>query len=242
MGAPATDSIPVPRTASASPPRNASQIVEPRRPPGLAHPQRDRRTLERPTSTGLEGVRAFAPDPDHGRRSIGLVARHLHQGRAQHLSDLTSDGGEHIRRCGIARYKRRDPTEGVLLFGQAGFAFAQRLLGTPPLLDVGESDHSAAAVRHVDRRRNVRHREHRSVAPEEPIELAPHRLTGLSGQEHRAVGRRIRAPIRVPVVDRLMAVASQQFFGTVVSRAPRSRLGWQTGSVPRDPPPRAVVR
>jgi hypothetical protein len=82
-------------------------------------------------------------------------------------------------------------------------------------------------------------REHRSVAPEEPVELAPDRLAGRARQQHRAFAGRIRGAVRVPVVDRLVAVAPQQFVRAVVAeRRDRRRVGEPDQPVGIDHPDR----
>jgi hypothetical protein len=139
---------------------------------------------------------------------------------------LPGHGGEHVRRAGAAGHQRRHPAQRTLLCREDRVALPQHVLGPQPVLDVGERHDRPAALRHVDRYRDIRDREHRSVAPEEPVEVARDRLARRSRQQHWALGGRIRGPVRVPVVDRLVAVAPEKLVRAVIAeRRDRGRVG-----------------
>jgi hypothetical protein len=55
---------------------------------------------------------------------------------------------------------------------------AKHFFGGEALLYVGERDDGAAAGAHLERHGDVRDREHRAVAPEEPVQVAADGLAG----------------------------------------------------------------
>ena len=65
-------------------------------------------------------------------------------------------------------------------------------LGAPLLGNVAKHDHRPPLTGHADRRRRVRDRDERSVAPNEPVLVDPHRLAGGSRPQERALGFRKR--------------------------------------------------
>ena len=200
------------------------EVVDPRRPTGARDPCRERRPVERPVRPRLERMRAVGPRADHGHRAVAVEARELHERDAEHLRDLLGDGREHLRRRCAAGDERRDPAQRRLLLGEDRLALAQHLLRTEPGLDVGEGHDRTAPVRHVERDGDVGHREHRAVAPEEPVQLARHGLARGPRQQHRALGGRIRRAVRSLVVDGLVAVAPEELVGRVVAQC-RDRGG-----------------
>ena len=63
-----------------------------------------------------EGV--LADRADHGRRAVGLVARHLDEREVEQLRDLGGDGGEDVGRERALRDERRHAAQRRLLVGQ----------------------------------------------------------------------------------------------------------------------------
>ena len=105
-------------------------------------------------------------------------------------------------------------------------ALAQRLLGAVALLDVGERDHGSRAGRRLDRRGGVGHREHRPVAAHEPVLAVATRRRPRAPSGEPAVLGGERRPVRVLVVDRLVAAAAEQLGEVVVAeRRDGGRVG-----------------
>ena len=103
---------------------------------------------------------------------------------------------------------------------------AEHPLGAQAVLDVGEGHDGATALPQLDRRRDVGDGKHRAVAPEEPVQIAADRLARRPRKQHRALRGRIGRPVRMPVVDRLVAVAPEQLVRAVIpQRRDRGRVG-----------------
>ena len=103
-------------------------------------------------------------------------------------------------------------------------ALVQRRLGAQAIRDVGEDHAGAAALRHLDRHRDIGDGKRRAVAPEEPIQIARDRPAGGSRELHRALGGAIGRPVRVFGVDRLVTVAPEQLVRAVIAKR-RDRRG-----------------
>ena len=143
-----------------------------------------------------------------------------------HLADLPGDRGEHLGRLRPAGHQRRDPPQRALARRQHGFVLVEHPLGAHAVVDVGEGDDGAAALGQVDRHRDVRDREHRPVAADEPVQLAGDGLAARPREQQRALRRREGAAVGMLVVDRLVAVAPGQLLGVVVAeRGDRGRVG-----------------
>jgi hypothetical protein len=167
-----------------------------------------RRSVERPARPRLEGMRALAPRADHGRRVVGLEARHDDERDVEHLRDLARDGLEDRVRFGAPGDERGHATQRGLLTAERDVAAR---------LDVGERDDRATPVPHVERHRDIGHGELRAVAAEEPVEVAADGLARRSRQQHGALGRRVRRAVRMRVVDGLVARAAEQLVRVVVA-------------------------
>ena len=188
-------------------------------------------------------MRSIAPGGDDGRGAVRLVAPDHHQRHAQDLSHLPCDGGEHLRRRRPAGHERRDPPQRRPLLREDGIVLAQHALGAQAVLDVGEGHDRAAALPHLDRHRDVGDGEERSVAPDEPVQIARDRLAGGPREQHRAVRGGIGRPVRVLVVDRLVAVAPEQLVRAVVAeRVDRGGVGEPDQAVGIDDPDRLRSR
>ena len=89
-------------------------------------------------------------------------------------------------------------------------ALARHLLRPPPRLDVAEGGHRAAALAHRERAHRDRHGHDRAVlADEEVVELVE-RLTGVARLGELALRLRVRRPVGVLVVDRLVGGPTEQ--------------------------------
>jgi hypothetical protein len=103
---------------------------------------------------------------------------------------------------------------------------AQHLFAGRTVLDIRERHHGAPAVAHLERHRDVGDREYRAVAPNEPVQIACDGLARGPREQHRRVGGGVRRPVRVPVVDRLVAVAPEQVVRAVIAeRGDRGGVG-----------------
>ena len=171
-------------------------------------------------------MRSIAPGAEHGRGAGRVVAPDHHQRHAQHLSHLPGDGGEHRRRRRPSGDEYRDPSQRRLLRGEDRIVLAQHLVSAQARLDVAEGHDRPTASWHLDRHGDVGDREHRAVAPEEPVQLARDRVAGSPREQQRAVRRGKRGAVRVLVVDRLVAAAPEELVSAAVAqRRDRGRIG-----------------
>ena len=224
-------------------------------PPALVHVrERHRgagpvRCLDRRHRVGDQHERAVAPDPvvlddlgaltalarvrdrallDRVSRPVrALVVHGRVGGLAEQLAELVV--AEHVERRAVRIAQPPgvvDDPHGLDDRGQDRVALEQHLFALAPLLNVGEGDDRPRAAGHVDRDRRVGHREHRTVAAEEPVELRADRLPGRARQQHRALVRRIARPVRAVVVDQGMAVAPKKLVRVLIAeRLERRRVG-----------------
>ena len=209
--------------------RDLRVVVDARGRAGLAHPRGDCRAVKVPARPDFERVLALAPGTDHCRRPVGLVSQHVDVWQAERPADLLGHRGEHVRRAGAAGDDRRHAAQRRLLLGEDRVALTQLVVRAQPLRDVGERHDRAAALGHIERHRQVRDREHRPVASEEPVDVARDRLARRAGEEHRALGGRIWRAVRVGAMDRLVAGRRQELVGALIAEARR----WRPGSAKR---------
>jgi hypothetical protein len=172
-------------------------------------------------------MRNLAPLSNHGGCRLPRVeAPHQHQRQADDVRDLPGDRGEDLGRRRPAGHQRRDPPQRALARSHHRLALAQLLLGPQAVLDVGERRDGAAALRHLDRHRDIGDGKRRAITPEEPVQIARDRLPLRMRQPHRALRGPIRRPVRVLVVDRLVAMAPEQLVRAVVAeRRDRGGVG-----------------
>jgi hypothetical protein len=163
-------------------------------------------------------MRMFAPGADHGGGLAGPVAPQRDHGQPDHLADLPGDRRQHLRRCRAARHERRDPPQRRPLRGEDLIVLAQLAFGSLAILDVGERHDRTAAFRHIDRHGGVGDGEHRSIAPEEPLQITRDRLACGPREQHRAILGGIRRAVRAAVVNRVVAAAPEQLVRVFIAQ------------------------
>ncbi len=101
-------------------------------------------------------------------------------------------------------------------------------LGAAAIGHVAEDHHRPAATAHVHRSRRVGHRNEGPISADEPVLVHVHCLSGHPWPQQRTLGLRKRPAIRVLVMDRRVAPASDQVgFSAVSEDAQRCRIGEQ---------------
>jgi hypothetical protein len=161
-------------------------------------------------------VRAVAPLPDHRRLPAGVVPPHRDHRKRDHLSDLPGDRYEHVGRRRPAAHDRRETPQRGLLYGEHLIPLALCALAEQTILDVGERHDRPAPIWHVEWCRRVRDAEHGPVATEEPIEVARDRFAGRSRAQHRALRGGIGTAVGTMVVNRRVAVPTDQLVRILV--------------------------
>ena len=99
-----------------------------------------------------------------------------------------------------------------------GLGLQPRLLGAKPRGHVAEHHDRATPLGRVERRRRVGHRDHRAIAPDEPVVVDLHRLARLARSQQRALLLRIRRAVAVVGMDRAVALAPEQLRRVVVAQ------------------------
>ena len=112
-------------------------VVDPGRAPGAPHLRREAWAVERPVRAGREGV--LADCADHGRRAVGLVARHLHKREVEELRDLGGDRSKDVARERALRDERRHVAQRRLLVGQPSQLLARLRVGQRGRDELGEA-------------------------------------------------------------------------------------------------------
>jgi hypothetical protein len=202
------------------------RVVDPFRLPGSEHASREILASQPMARPDGEGLLPHTRARHHHRDAVVLVSHHPDLFGAEQSSDFVGDRAEDLVRGCVPRNQRPHAAQRCLLVGEPRLAVPQRLLDARSRVDVRKGHDRTAAVRHLERRRDIRDAEHRAVATEEPVEVTRHRLARRPRAQHPALGSSEGTAVGMVVVDRLVAVATEQLPGVgIPERSDRRPVG-----------------